>query len=448
MPTVLPWVYFCAHDQLVAGPGVTYAYDDIGNRITAEGKTYTDNALNQYTKIDDFVPQYDADGNQTLIKTETGIWSIVYNAENRPIRWESGDTVITMAFDRLGRRVSMRTVTPSSDLQQRFLYKDFLCIQQLRGPDNALYQSYVWDPTEPIATRPLIFLPASSSLAYYFHDGNKNVSNLMDIHGSVLHYSYTPFGRDVRYIFSRSGVLTSGGEKENPFLFSSEFHDNILGVNYYNYRHYNYLLGRWGSRDPLSERASIHLYGMGNNQVINYFDYLGGKALTASDCANIVELVKTKNKKIREMFQEFSTRTTNAGEPCLLPTIQCECCKHENGKKDSNNFSPNKNSIRLCYNNAKSATSLIESIAHELTHALDSCKGTNWKSCEERACSEIHAMDVAGSCRKGGKHRKKDESYRECIKRNAALSTRADKKCGDGTSAVSSVFERCFNEGK
>ncbi len=28
----------------------------------------------------------DADGNQPLIKTETGIWSVLYNAENRPIR--------------------------------------------------------------------------------------------------------------------------------------------------------------------------------------------------------------------------------------------------------------------------------------------------------------------------------------------------------------------------
>ena len=47
----------------------------------------------------------DADGNQTPIKTETGIWSVLYNAENRPIRWQSGDTVITMSFDRMGRRV-------------------------------------------------------------------------------------------------------------------------------------------------------------------------------------------------------------------------------------------------------------------------------------------------------------------------------------------------------
>ena len=107
-------------DELISADDLSYAYDDIGvhaptsvsevgNRTTAEGKTYTANNLNQYTAIDDFAPQYDADGNQTLIKTETGIWSVVYNAENRPIRWTQGDTVITMAFDRMGRRVEMRT---------------------------------------------------------------------------------------------------------------------------------------------------------------------------------------------------------------------------------------------------------------------------------------------------------------------------------------------------
>ena len=83
-------------DELISAGEVSYNYDDIGiyaptsvsevgNRTTAEGKTYTANNLNQYIAIDDFVPQYDADGNQTLIKTETGIWSVVYNAENRPI---------------------------------------------------------------------------------------------------------------------------------------------------------------------------------------------------------------------------------------------------------------------------------------------------------------------------------------------------------------------------
>ncbi len=185
-------------NELTSGQDQTYAYDDIGNRTTAEGKTYTANNLNQYTAIDDFTPQYDADGNQTLIKTETGIWSVVYNAENRPIRWQSGDIVITMAFDRMGRRVEMRTVKDGAETLQRFVYDNYLCIQQLRTPSNTLYQSYVWDPTEPIATRPLVFLPASGVLSYYFHDGNKNVSDLVSLSGDVVvHYAYTPFGTPI-----------------------------------------------------------------------------------------------------------------------------------------------------------------------------------------------------------------------------------------------------------
>ena len=215
-------------DELIAADEVSYAYDDtgiyaptsvseVGNRTTAEGKTYTANNLNQYTAIDDFVPEYDADGNQTLVKTSTGIWSVTYNAENRPIRWQSGDTVITMAFDRMGRRVEMRTVKDGEETLQRFVYDNYLCVQQLRGSDNALFQSYVWDPTEPIATRPLIFLPAASSLAYYFHDGNKNVSALVSLSGVSVLYTYTS-----------SGTLVTSGSSDNPYRFSSEVYDTFL----------------------------------------------------------------------------------------------------------------------------------------------------------------------------------------------------------------------------
>ena len=59
-----------------------------------EETSYSANLLNQYTNIDysavqpgisHLQPQYDADGNQTLVKTATGIWSITYNGENRPM---------------------------------------------------------------------------------------------------------------------------------------------------------------------------------------------------------------------------------------------------------------------------------------------------------------------------------------------------------------------------
>ena len=250
-------------DQLISGQGLSYVYDDIGNRITAEGKTYIANNLNQYTKIDDFVPQYDADGNQTLIKTETGVWSVTYNAENRPIRWQSGDTVITMAFDRMGRRIEMRTVKDGEETLQRFVYDNYLCIQQLRGADNALFHSYVWDPTEPIATRPLVFLPAASSLSYYFHDGNKNVSDLVDAHGSVVHYAYTPFGTSI-----------TSAPSENPYRFSSEMCDDELRLSYYNYRHYNALYGSWVTRDLMGEVESFRLYTFLDNNPFG-IDILG-----------------------------------------------------------------------------------------------------------------------------------------------------------------------------
>ena len=255
-------------DELISADEASYAYDDIGiyaptsvsevgNRTIAEGKAYAANNLNQYTAIDDFTPQYDADGNQILIKTETGVWSVVYNAENRPIRWQSGDTVITMAFDRMGRRIEMRTVKDGVETLQRFAYDNYLCIQQLRGADNALFHSYVWDPTEPIATRPLVFQPASGEIAYYFHDGNKNVSNLVPSSGAPIHYAYTPFG-----------IPSVSVPSENPFIFSSEYYDNILSLFSYTHRHYSPLDGRWERLDPAQENGNRYLFNR-NNPLIN-----------------------------------------------------------------------------------------------------------------------------------------------------------------------------------
>ena len=91
-------------DELVSGQGNAYAYDDIGNRTVAEGHVYGSNALNQYVAIDAFQPSYDLDGNQTLVRTSTGDWIVAYNAENRPVAWTKGDTVVTMVYDRLGRQ--------------------------------------------------------------------------------------------------------------------------------------------------------------------------------------------------------------------------------------------------------------------------------------------------------------------------------------------------------
>ncbi|MBR5622869.1 MAG: RHS repeat protein, partial [Opitutales bacterium] len=170
-----------------------YAFDDIGNRKTASeagtALTYTANNLNQYTSVAPSAEgvaealTYDADGNATVIQTATGTWQISYNAENRPVRWTNAETgtVITMTFDSQGRRTEYKSVTNGAqNTWLRFLYDGYLCVQVLYSnePYN-VFKEFVWDPTEPVATRPLVFRYAPNSLnLFYAFDGNKNVSDV------------------------------------------------------------------------------------------------------------------------------------------------------------------------------------------------------------------------------------------------------------------------------
>ena len=257
-------------DQLTSADARSYAYDDIGNRTVAEGRAYAANALNQYTAIDAFEPEYDADGNQTKVLTETGEWAVEYNAENRPIRWTQGNKVITMGFDRMGRRVFYKEMEGNRQVTYtKFLYNGYLCVQQLfsNSPWN-VYKEFIWDPTEPVATRPLCFRQNAKRATFLLHDGNKNVTDVVTVgpfNEPVAHYDYAPFG---------AVAATGSRAADNPFRFSSEFHDDALALVYYNYRHYNPNDGRWLGRDPLEEEFSRNLYLICGNSFYLY-DILG-----------------------------------------------------------------------------------------------------------------------------------------------------------------------------
>ena len=67
--------------------------------------------------------------------------------------------VITMAFDSQGHRTEYKSVTNGAqNTWLRFLYDGYLCVQVLYSnePYN-VFKEFVWDPTEPVATRPLVF---------------------------------------------------------------------------------------------------------------------------------------------------------------------------------------------------------------------------------------------------------------------------------------------------
>ncbi|MBR6417306.1 MAG: RHS repeat-associated core domain-containing protein [Bacteroidales bacterium] len=288
-----------------ASPEYAYQYDDIGNRITSTdlttNRTYTANSLNQYTLIsnlcasvtlcDGFFPQFDDDGNQTLIQTSTGVWSVQYNGENRPVLWtggtQSATTNIVMSFDRMGRRVEYletaggaQSSATETNAYHRFLYDNYLCIQRLDAANgNAVDFAFVWDVTEPIATRPLVLLSGTEP-SYYTHDGNKNVSEVVATNGNnAAHYEYALFGAAV----AQRGAISL----MNPWRFSSEYAEADTVTVYYNHRHYNPTCGTWISRDPIEYVPfakvctnwaminSINTYQFCNNVPLMTFDCLG-----------------------------------------------------------------------------------------------------------------------------------------------------------------------------
>ena len=224
--------------NVVTGAEFVYRYDDIGNRLWfrefGTNCTYVANEQNQYTNIVRGgvfeLSAFDLDGNQTNIVTSTGEWAVEYNGENRPVRWyhASDGTTVRMAYDRRGRRVLKNDET--------FVYDNYLNVSET-----------IWDPTEPVATRPLVWT-RGGNVAYYTHDGNKNVSEVVGSFDLKAHYDYTAFGG----MFQGVGPLSVS----NLWRVSSEYVDDDAMMTYYNFRHYSPDSGHWITRDPALETAA------------------------------------------------------------------------------------------------------------------------------------------------------------------------------------------------
>jgi RHS repeat-associated protein len=128
-------------------------------------------------------------------------------------------------------------------------------------------QLFIWDPTELVATRPLVW-NSDNCTSVYTHDGNKNVSEVINSDDvTVAHYEYTPFGAVAKQYGDCAAV--------NPWRFSSEYAEDALGLIYYNYRHYAVNYGNWYARDPLFESGSLNLYLFADNNSVNRIDFRG-----------------------------------------------------------------------------------------------------------------------------------------------------------------------------
>lgn len=273
-------------DMMNPGGSFSYTYDNIGNRVTAvrrgASSSYDSNKLSLYENAAHsgviFTPAYDDDGNQTSVKTSTGVWAVQYNADNRPVVFTQESKKVECVYDYLGRRVEKveydgNTLTKRT----RFMYMGYLMVASMDCTQNTsnppLLDTWFWDPVEPETTRVLAMCTHSadkgvSSTRYAAHDLLKSVSGLFDSSGTrQAKFEYTPYGETLSVEGAWAPTM--------PFRYSSEYCDEYLGLIYYNYRHYNPQNGRWISRDPIEENGGWNLYGFVKNNPVLFDEYLG-----------------------------------------------------------------------------------------------------------------------------------------------------------------------------
>lgn len=307
-----------------------FNYDGIGNRnesrlgtSTATGgiaTNYTADAQNSYTAIGALNPIKDADGNMTsgpLPVAPTANATLAWDAENRLISVTVSGTTTTYGYDHQSRRIRKATGAAVT----RFIYDGWNMIAEYAG--STLKRSYTWGMDLSGSMQGaggvgglLSITEASGNgsvkagqTLYPTYDGNGNITRILDSSSNVVcSYGYDPFGNFENP--TGNDADSSGYAAEQPFGFSTKYHDEETGLYYYGYRYYDPVTGRWPSRDPIEEEGGPNLYAFVLNNSVNLVDVLG---------LNVYGIDGTNMNALRHPSQrsnvlDFVQRAANAGE--------------------------------------------------------------------------------------------------------------------------------------
>jgi RHS repeat-associated protein len=232
---------------------------------------------------------YDADGNLT----SDGLWTNVWNGENRRITIESRSTLPSAAKVKeawtlladgrwIERIVSTNNGTayyPS--LTNRYVWDNQVLLAVL-DHTNGVVVSFMRgiDMSDSLqgagGVGGVLAVKAGTSAQcgnmantthFTCYDGNGNVTALINAATGEesARYEYDPFAEPLR--------ITGPMAKLNPIRFSTQYHDDYTGDDKYLFR--DLRDGRWPNRDPIEEAGGLNFYSFARNAPVQHIDAYG-----------------------------------------------------------------------------------------------------------------------------------------------------------------------------
>jgi RHS repeat-associated protein len=204
---------------------------------------------------------YDLNGNLTNIVTATSTNSYQWDAADRLVSATGPTNQSLFTYDGLGRRVQI--------------------IEKTNGVAYVT-NKFVWDRAQLVEQRDL---SGGIVTKRFFGDGEQisgtNYYFTRDHLGSIREMLNSSGVIQARYNYDSYGRLTKiSGTIDADFGYAGMYVHQASGLLLTFFRAYSADLGRWLSRDPLTEKVGLNLYAYVSNNPINLTDLLGLLSIT------------------------------------------------------------------------------------------------------------------------------------------------------------------------
>ena len=275
----------------------TYSYDRAGNRTGKDAITYTVNSVNEVTALSDGTSfTYDDNGNRIQKTKGTDTWDYTYDYANKLTKVEENDSTIgEYVYDGDGKRLQKTENSTTTT----FMYSGINPMYEENSTGSACY---IYGPTGLITKRTTIDQETNT---YFYHKDHLGSTRLVTNSSKdiIATSTYHPFGET---------EVEEGSEK---YLYNGKEKDST-GLYYYGARYYDPQIGRFTSRDPLSNGSTSgsNRYAYCQNNPLRFIDPTGLQGMETFHCAYVILPDGTISYELAEIFNKLQDALSQMSE--------------------------------------------------------------------------------------------------------------------------------------